>query len=430
MRRDQRPSESDNGVSKRRRGTALAATLLIGIFSWPAAAFAEEPVALTSDQQARLKSVQTLDWSQAPTVRAHVGSGPPSQTGPMAARRLATPRTGYAGGGVKVLSQPPYGNSLYYSPIYAQNRGGGIVACQLEIFTDTPQPTLGIRYGNTVQCEDPTISGVASTALADIRPTGPSGLPGPYAVQADQGGHSFTGDGQAHYEDELYQRISESQTEIVYAYFIADIAGGKWLTQPSGNASSIRCTPTGTSKMTCEIISNHFAFIPDANLVQNCLGSGTGECAQARISQAQAQQIVNGAPATAAAALASAQAAADDDTLTDAQIDALTAEGAQIAATSDALVASPASQQLSMASERLFGLPSPSQVYMYAKCGAAVVTFVGSNLFLLGKVRKAGGFAKLAVRLVKARRASDVLTATLGAAADFTGATEVIDACT
>lgn len=197
--------------------------------------------------------------------------------------------------------------------IYAQNRNGSVVGCSLEIYTDTPYPTLGIRYGNTVSCNDPSISGTAVTALADIRPTGATGLPGPYGVQLEQGGHQFVGGGQEYYQDSQYRRIADSQTEVVYAYVIADTTAGKWLTDFGGNASSINCSPTGTSHIVCEIISNPFAFIPDTNFVQSCVNVGSGACQQARDGAAQAQKTVDGAPATFSQGLQAARAAAGLD---------------------------------------------------------------------------------------------------------------------
>lgn len=244
---------------------------------------------MTAERFSReIEPVKTVPWAwdwdsqdqPAESDRAEGAGSTPSRSGGVRPGRsgVISPSEALASGTRVSVMGVPNAATLVHSTIMAAKEYNGKqyqALCQFEIWTGTPRATRTIEIGTSWNCNQPWIrGGIAVTGAGTNRP---DGTISESALQRPDGSYvnrlvSIDGSllNRTYAWSTLYDRTFEHQLEHLYGYVDLYVDGSagpndSFFGQPSaeGAYSSYRCNQALKPSVTCEWISDPFAFIPD-----------------------------------------------------------------------------------------------------------------------------------------------------------------------
>jgi len=373
----------------RRRGRivlALAASLLVAA---PAAAEAATPVPVLPD----IRGI-------APVTAAEPCGGPAIAT--CAGLPTGMPRIPALGLDRRRNHTLVDGNQIPIAAtgVYGQGgSNGAAVSCFVGVATGTPGfyrgDTRYISYSGSVFCPAGNARNIVTMHITEVSlkdaVTGGhlASAPGygPYVIANDGG---TTGGN--------YTRPNDTQLQFIKIQAYLEITSGQSGSSTGWHVIPPQCTKLSRFKVRCDFNSGAFGFVP---------------------SNAPAADNVQ---AVIDAAIAAGDAHADS------AIDTLVGVGEPftniIGGVVDPHIIGVNNQIQALA----YGAPWGA-AWRVVKCAAAIAGFVAGNLILISKIRKLGGFVKVAKRIVGAKDKEAALKAILGGAVAITGAGGVVTAC-
>ena len=285
--------------------------------------------------------------------------------------------------------------------LYGQGGPGATaLACFVGVGTGTPRfyrgDTRYISYSGSVYCPNGNSRGIVTMHITEVSLKDASNNAhltnapqyGPYVIERDGG----TTGGQ-------YTRTSDTQLQYLKIQAYLKITNG---TSGSSNGWHVvppACTKLNRFEVRCDFNSSAFGFLPsNAPAPDNV------------------QPIID-------AALAAG------DSYADSGIDTLVNVGEPFTSIAGGLLDPQIIGANNQVQALLFGLPSPGAAFKVIKCAAAIAGFVAGNAILITKIRKLGGFVKVAKTIIRAKDTEAALKAIVAGAAVITGTGAVVSAC-